>query len=274
MEQKNGLDISPDDLIQNAVDTIRERITDDDLRDLMQKSEDDFISSRTGDAAEDAQSLEAAIASNSAMWPMRLYLADLYLQMGEQAGFEREVGECLARSADPFVVVSLFMFMTRLFVMRAKEVADAVRYVRETLENNPSVAPYIRTIYIQTLLEAGDFEETFYQLQEAVEERNPMLTIEGLEILPMLMARLGRWKEADQVVNSLTTFAKEQLTDNEQFELVRNLVVDVREREQLSDIDTARFLLRVATDISDEHPDVIGYESIATQIPNLWPPVQ
>ncbi|WAH38082.1 tetratricopeptide repeat protein [Alicyclobacillus dauci] len=274
MADEAELGLSADRLVENAVDTIRERASDDGFQSRLVHAEQSYVESRTDDIHVNIAHLDKQLADDPSVWPMRLYLADAYLQLGNETGFEREVGECLARSKDPFVVVSLFMFMTRLYVLRAPSIEAAVRYVRSTLENNPSVAPYVRSIYIQTLLEAGDFEEAYNQLQTAVAENNPMLTIEGLEILPNLMARLERWQEEEQVIQSLSMFAQEQLTEDERFALVRSLVSDVQEREQLSDLRTARFLMNVAREIDEEHPDVTGYLSIGVQMPKGWWPVQ
>ncbi|MFB5188842.1 hypothetical protein [Alicyclobacillus fastidiosus] len=274
MTGQEEINQSADHLVMNAVDTIRERLQDDEARSRLTAVEDAYLTAVRSDVEQCRTWLQTAIEETQDAWPMRLYLADVCLQAGDEQSFEREVGECLARSTDPFVVVSLFMFMTRLYVLRAKSVVAAVEYVRETVENNPSVAPYIRSIFIQTLLEAGEFDEAYTHLQVAVHENNSMLTIEGLEVLPMLLARLGRWEDAKSVTESVGVFAREQLRDEERSQFVQRLMEDVREREQLGDVQTGRFLMDVAKAVDDDHPDVRGYLSIGVQMPNGWWPIQ
>lgn len=235
-----------DELVRNAVDTIRERLSDDVFRLHLTEVEASFRANRTHAAFSDRSLLEGLLRAEPSMWPMRLYLADTYLLTGEEDYFEREVAACLAQVKDSFVVVALFVFMTRLYVLRAPNIQKAASYVRETVMNNPSVAPYVRSIYIQTLLDAGQFEEAYLQLKTALFENNQMLTVEGLEILPILMARLGHWQDEEQITNSLAQYVRDQLREEERNHFLSSLVADVQEHEQQADMQTARFLMKIA----------------------------
>ncbi|GEO24439.1 hypothetical protein AAC03nite_02240 [Alicyclobacillus acidoterrestris] len=272
--QAAQLNEAADYLVMNAIDTIRERMQDDDAKSRLTALEDAYLNERPIDLLARRQWLENTLSTEEAAWPLRLYLADVALQEQNEASFEQEVSACLTRLTDLFVVVSLFMFITRLYVLRAPTQSIAAAYVRETMTKNPSIAPYIRSIYIQTLLDAEDFESAYEQLQLAVEENNSMLTIEGLEILPILLARLGKWSDAARVKALVGQFAREQVSEAERSEYVERLLVDVQEREQLGDFETARFLMDVAKEVDDQHPAVKGYLSIGVQMPKGWWPVQ
>lgn len=238
-----------DELLLHAVDTIRERMTNEDFTKRLVALETAYRAMRTNEVSKNEMLLIQALAETPTIWPMRLYLADLYLQSGDYQAFETEVQICLASATDSFVVLALFTFMTRLFVLRCQNPSDSVQFVKATLDRNPSTAPYIRTIYIQILLEEGDFEEAYEQLKNALAESNPMLTIEALEILPLLLARLGRLEDVDMMVSSMSRFANESITKTERNDLVASLLFDVQEREQLGDLETSQLLLRIANAI-------------------------
>ncbi|MFD1674209.1 hypothetical protein [Alicyclobacillus fodiniaquatilis] len=271
---QNELELAATHLVANAIDTVRERIADEAVITRLNEAEQQYLTRRDKHPQAAADELQAQIELDAALWPLRLYLADAHLQSGETNGFEHEVHTALGKSRDPFVVVSIFMYMTRLFVMRSRSAEEAVVYVREAIETNVGIASYIRGIYIQTLLEVEDFEEAYRQIQISIHENNPMLTIEGLEIWPILMARLGKWQDQDEVIRDIRMFAAEQLQEWERNQLVQALVGDVAEREQVGDTETARFLLEVARTIDDTHPAVTGYLSIDVQMPKGWWPVQ
>lgn len=274
MPELDRLQEDIDALLKNAVDTVRERDPSDERRTKLTQVERHYLAQRTSSIQENETLVMTIVEADEDLWPMRMYLADVYLQQGNIDGFERQVEACLKRAKESFVAIALFTMMTRLYVLRCDDINLAVTYVRATMEQSPSVASYIRSIYIQTLLEQGDFQEAYRQLKLAVEEGNSMLTIEALEILPILLVQLEAYTDANEVTKHLVRYFEQHVAVDALDTWIQNVMADVAAREQLGDVRAASFLFDLAKQVDKDHPNVAGYLSIGVHMPKGWWPIQ